>query len=355
MQRMKAAFLEDIESIAVRETDVPSPGPGEALLKVDTCTVCGSDLKIFRYGNRRVKYPTIVGHEVAGTVVQVGTGVEALQEGDRVAVGADVPGVWNTNVPGKSEHVDYATGHEFAGGFAEYMLLNEWMLRYGPVTQISGELSFEAAALAEPLACAIKGLEMAQFSAGKSVCVIGLGPIGIMLLEVVTHLGASQVFGAQRSKPRLERARAFVPGVRYVATEDEDLRQVVSDETLGRGVDVVITSAGSVKSHEDAIHIVAPGGYVNLFGGLRGEPELCIDSNIIHYKECYVMGSHGSHPRHHKLAVQFLEQGIVHGDDYISKRFALDDIQAAYEFHASREGLKAAVKPQGVDPTGAPA
>ncbi|MFW5728931.1 MAG: alcohol dehydrogenase catalytic domain-containing protein [Spirochaetota bacterium] len=349
MARMKAALLEGIETIAVRETEVPAPGDHEALLKVETCTVCGSDLKIFTHGNRRVQYPTIVGHEVSGTIVEVGSQVRELAPGVRVAIGADVPGVWNTNVPGKDEHVDYATGHEFPGGFAEYMLLNEWMLRYGPVTRIPDTLSFDAAALAEPLACAVKGLEMAQFSAGKSVCIIGLGPIGIMLLEVVTHLGASRVFGVQRSRPRLELARSFVPGARYIATGEEDLRQVIADETLGRGVDIVITSAGSVKSHEDAIHIVAPGGYVNLFGGLRGEPELCIDSNLIHYKECFVMGSHGSHPRHHKLAVQFLDQGIVHGDDYISKRFDLDDIENAYRFHASREGLKAAVKPQGLE------
>jgi L-iditol 2-dehydrogenase len=344
---MKAAFLEGIESIAVRETDIPTPGPHEALLRVEACTVCGSDLKIYRYGNSRVRYPTIVGHEVAGTVVSVGPEVVELQVGDRVAVGADIPGVWNTNVPGKDEHVDYATGHEFPGGFAEYMRLNEWMLRYGPVTRIPETLSFDAAALAEPLACALKGLETARFGFGKSVCVIGLGPIGIMILQLVCRLGASQVFGAQRSQGRLDAARRLAPRARLIATEEEDLRQVVADETGGRGVDVVVTSAGTVRAHEDAVHIVAPGGYVNLFGGLRGEPQLCIDSNLIHYKECYLMGSHGSLPRHHKLAVQFLAQGYVTGDDYISARFALEEIAAAYQYQASHHGLKAAVKPRG--------
>ena len=346
--KMQAAFLDGIEQISVRETDVPVPGAGEALIKVDSCTVCGSDLKIFRYGNKRIDYPRIVGHEVAGEVVEVGPAVEAVRTGDRVAVGADIPGVWNTNVPGKTSFVDYATGHEFDGGFAEYMLLNSDMLRFGPVTQMPEGLSYEAAALAEPLACALHGLELAQFGPGKSLVVIGLGPIGIMLLQLGRAFGGSKVFGAQRSKKRLELARPFLPEARFISTEEEELVQVVMDETDGLGADCVITSAGTVQSHVDAIHMVAHRGYVNLFGGLRNEPKLSIDSNIIHYKECFVTGSHGSLPCHHKHAVQLIARGAVEAEKLISKRFPLKEIREAYAFHESREGLKCVVKPGGV-------
>jgi L-iditol 2-dehydrogenase len=346
--KMKAAFLEGIEEISLRDTEVPVPGEGEALLKVDTCTVCGSDLKIFHYGNRRIDYPRIVGHEVSGEVVEVGSGVEAVRKGDKVAVGADIPGVWNTNVPGKTSFVDYATGHEFDGGFAEYMLLNSDMLRFGPVTKMPEGLGYEAAALAEPLACALHGLELAQFGPGKSLVIIGLGPIGIMLLQLGRAFGASKIFGAQRSKKRLEMAKPFLPEGRFVSTQEEDLVQVVMDETDGLGADCVITSAGTVQSHVDAIHMVAHRGYVNLFGGLRNEPKLSIDSNIIHYKECFVTGSHGSLPRHHKHAVQLIARGAVEAEKLISKRFPLKEIREAYAFHESREGLKCAVKPGGV-------
>lgn len=346
--KMKAAFLDGIEAISVRETDVPVPGEGEALIKVDTCTVCGSDLKIFHYGNKRIDYPRIVGHEVAGEVVEVGPAVEAVRKGDRVAVGADIPGVWNTNVPGKTSFVDYATGHEFDGGFAEYMLLNSDMLRFGPVTQMPAGLSYEAAALAEPLACALHGLELAQFGPGKSLVVIGLGPIGIMLLQLGRAFGGSKIFGAQRSKKRLEMAKPFLPEARFISAEEEDLVQVVMDETDGLGADCVITSAGTVQSHVDAIHMVAHRGYVNLFGGLRNEPKLSIDSNIIHYKECFVTGSHGSLPRHHKHAVELIARGAVEAEKLVSKRFPLEQIREAYAFHESREGLKCAVKPGGV-------
>lgn len=345
---MKAAFLDGIETISVRETDVPRPKEGEALLKVDTCTVCGSDLKIFHYGNKRIQYPRIVGHEVAGEVVEVGAGVEAVTQGDRVAVGADIPGVWNTNVRNKTSFIDYATGHEFDGGFAEYMLLNSDMLRFGPVTQIPDGVSFEAAALAEPLACALHGLELAQFGPGKSLVVIGLGPIGIMLLQLGRAFGASQIFGAQRSNKRMEMAREFLPEARFISTEEEELVETVLAETGGLGADCVITSAGTVQSHLDAINMVAHRGYVNLFGGLRNEPKLSIDSNIIHYKECFVTGSHGSLPRHHKHAVQLIAKGSVEAGKLISKRFPLNEIKDAYAFHESRQGLKCAVKPGGV-------
>lgn len=347
--KMEAAFLEGIESISVRETDVPQPKVGEALLKVDTCTVCGSDLKIYHHGNKRIQYPRIVGHEVAGEVVEVASGVEAVKRGDRIAVGADIPGVWNTNVPNKTSFIDYATGHEFDGGFAEYMLLNSDMLRFGPVTHIPDDVSFEAAALAEPLACALHGLELAQFGPGKSLVVIGLGPIGIMLLQLGRAFGASIVIGAQRSKKRMEMAREFLPEGRFISTEEEDLVDAVREETGGLGADCVITSAGTVQSHVDAIDMVAHRGYVNLFGGLRNEPKLSIDSNVIHYKECFVTGSHGSLPRHHKHAVQLIANGSVEAGKLISKRFPLNEIEDAYAFHESRRGLKCAVKPGGVE------
>lgn len=348
MSTMKAAFLENLESIAVRETAVPRPGPGEALMKVMACAVCGSDLKIFHYGNKRVQYPTIVGHEVAGEIVETGSAVEAVRTGDRVAIGADIPGVWNTNIRGRTEYVDYATGHEFAGGFAEYMLLNEDMLRFGPVSRIPDSLSWDAAALAEPLACALHGLELAQFGPGKSIAVIGLGPIGVMILQVARAFGASRIFGIQRSRTRLALAREIEPEAICISGEDGDAVEQILAQTGGTGVDCVITAAGTVQSHVDAINMVGHRGYVNLFGGLRGEPHLSIDSNIIHYKECFVMGSHGSNPRHHKHAVQLLASERVSGDRYISARFPLEEIREAYAYHESRAGLKVVVNPHGV-------
>ena len=345
---MKAAVLEALDRIAVREVDPPRCGPKEAVLRVRACAVCGSDIRIVHHGNERVKVPAVIGHEVAGEIVEAGAEVTRVKVGDRVALGADVPCGrchWCTNGMGTNCAINYAIGYQFPGGFQELMLLNETTLDYGPVTPIPEGLSFEEAALAEPLACALNGLELARFGLGKSLCIIGLGPIGCMMLELSRVYGASRVFAAQRSRGRLEMAREFRPDARFIATEDENLVATVMAETGGEGVDLAITTAGSVQAHEDAIHMVRHRGYVNLFGGLKNQPKLSIDSNLIHYKECFVMGSHGSLPVHHQAAMGLIARGDVRARKYLSAVFPLGDIEKAFAYHESRQGLKVVVVP----------
>ena len=347
---MRAAVLEELDRITVRDVPEPVCGDNEAVLKVEACAVCGSDIRIYHYGNDRVHMPAVIGHEISGVVVDVGKNVSKVAAGDKIALGADVPCgtcYWCRNGMGTNCSINYAIGYQFAGGFQEYMLLNQTILDFGPVTRIPREMSFEEAALAEPLACAINGLELARFGIGKSICIIGLGPIGCMMLELCSVFGASKVYAAQRSAKRLQMAKRFLPTARFVLTEKENLAETIERETGGEGIDVVVTTSGTVAAHEDAIHIVGHRGYVNLFGGLKNQPKLCIDSNLIHYKECFVMGSHGSLPRHHVEAVRLIRDGIVHAAEYVSKVYSLDDIQDAFRYHESREGLKVVVKPWG--------
>jgi L-iditol 2-dehydrogenase len=347
---MKAAVLERWNEIGIKDLPRPACGDNEAILKVNACAVCGSDLRIFHYGNDRVKPPAVIGHEIAGEIVEAGRNVRRVKPGDRVALGADVPCgtcYWCTNGMGTNCRINYAIGYQFPGGFQEYMVLNQTTLDYGPVSLMPAGLTFAEAAIAEPLACAINGLELAAFGVGKSLCVIGLGPIGCMMLELSRVFGASRVFAAQRSKNRLDMARSFLPAARFVATEEENLVDVVMTETGGEGVDLVITTAGTVQAHEDAIRMVRHRGYVNLFGGLKNQPKLSIDSNLIHYKECFVMGSHGSLPRHLEAALGIISRGEVHAEKYLTRFFPLDGIREALAFHESREGLKVIVAPHG--------
>ncbi len=345
---MKAAVLERLDNIVVKDVPEPQCGDHDAILQVKSCAVCGSDIRIYHYGSDRVDFPAILGHEIAGEIVDVGKNVTRVKVGDRVALGADVPCgrcYWCQNGMGTNCDINYAIGYQFAGGFQELMVLNDTILNYGPVTKIPDSLGYDEAAIAEPLACAVNGLELAQYAPGKSLCIIGLGPIGCMMLELSKVYGSSQVFAVQRSQKRLDMAKSFRPGARFISTEDEDPVDVVMQETNGRGVDVVVTTAGTVKAHEDAINMVAHRGYVNLFGGLKNQPKLCIDSNIIHYRECFVMGSHGSLPRHHERAVDLIANGYVHADRYVSNTFPLSEIKAAFAYHESREGLKTIVQP----------
>lgn len=348
---MKSAILEELNTLSVRDMPEPVCGDEEAILEPQSVAICGSDVRIYRYGNLRVKPPTVIGHEVAGIISKVGKSVKNLQVGDRIVIGADVPDMYtgrNYTMRGLGNLCpeNFAIGYQLDGAFQQKMKLNELAVKYGAIVKIPDSLTYEDACIAEPLACAVHGLELAQMSLGKSICVIGLGPIGCMVLELSQYYGASKVFAAQRSRKRLEIAHNFLPNARFIATEEEDLIETVLKETDGEGVDLVITTAGTTKAQEDAIQIVKKRGYVNLFAGLKNQPKLILDSNRIHYNECFVMGSHGSNLPDMEKSVQLLSQKKISSKKYISKVFPLSKIEEAFQYHESREGLKVIVKPQ---------
>jgi L-iditol 2-dehydrogenase len=345
---MKAAVLEALDRLVVQEVPDPQLDDDSALLRVETTCICGSDVRILHHGNPRVKPPAIIGHETAGVVVAAGRNVRRVREGDRVALGADVPCGqchWCRNGLGNNCAINYAIGYQIPGAFAEYIQLPRLVLDEGPVTPFSESLSFEEAALAEPLACAINGLELVQMSLGKTVCIVGLGPIGCMMIDLARVMGATKVIAVQRSRARMELARIYEADA-YIASEEEDVVARCRDETGGEGPDVVITTCGSVEAHEQAVEMVAHRGYVNLFGGLaKNARPMSLLSNTVHYKECFVTGSHGCVPRHHELAVRLLEKGMVRVKPLITHRFPLDEIQRAFHAMESREGMKVAVRP----------
>ena len=345
---MKAAVLTAIGKIELKDLDRPQVGAGAALLKVRACAVCGSDLRILDHGNPRVHPPQVIGHEIAGEIVEVGKPVTKFQPGDRVAVGADVPCgacYFCQNGMGNNCPTNYAMGYQFPGGFQEFVRLDPMVVHHGPVNPIPDGLDFAEASLAEPLACAINGLELSRMGVGKSILVIGAGPLGCMMVELARHMGASLILLAQRSRARLEMARQF-PADHFISTEEEDLVEAVRELTGGEGTDVVVTACASVEAHEQAIEVVRRRGYVNLFGGLpAGARNLNAPSNTIHYKECFVHGSHGSVPRQHRAALALIARGVVRADRYITHRFPLERIHDAFEAHRSRQALKVVVEP----------
>jgi L-iditol 2-dehydrogenase len=345
---MKTAVLEALNSLVVKDLPEPEIGADEALLKVEAAAICGSDLRILRHGNPRVQTPAVIGHEGAGTVVKCGRDVTRVKEGDRVAIGADVPCGqcrWCRDGLGNNCGINYAVGYQIPGVFTQYMKLPRLLLEEGPVTPIGNGLTFEDAALAEPLACAINGLEIAGMALGKSVVIMGLGPIGCMLIDLARTMGASKVIAVQRSAKRMALAQVYEADA-YIASESEDVVARCRQETHGEGPDIVITACGSVEAHEQAIEMVAHRGTVNLFGGLgRDARPLSVLSNVIHYKECFVTGSHGCVPRHHELAVRLIEQGRVRVKPLITHRFGLERINEAFEAMASRQAMKVILQP----------
>lgn len=347
---MKAAVLEELDKIVVREVDTPEVDDDSALLKVESVAVCGSDIRIFHHGNPRVKPPAIIGHETSGVVVKAGKDVSRVKEGDRVAIGADVPCgqcQWCRNGLGNNCSINYAIGYQIPGAFAEYMKLPRLVLEEGPVAPFSEALGFDVAALAEPLGCALNGLELVNMSLGKTVVLIGMGPIGCMMIDAVRAMGAIKVICAELSPSRMAIAKKYGADV-YIDPKEEDVVARCREETGGDGPDIVMTTCPSVEVHEQAIEMVAHRGYVNLFGGLGKQVRpMSLLSNTIHYKECFVTGSHGSVPRHHELAVKLLERGMVRTEPIITHHFPLDEINEAFRAMESQEGMKIIVHPHG--------
>lgn len=348
---MKAAILHGIDQMSVEDVPVPEIDDDSALMRVEAVCICGSDVRILHHGNPRVKPPAIVGHEAAGVIVEAGANLKNVHVGDRVSIGADVPCgecEWCRNGLVNNCEINYAVGYQIPGAFAEYMKIPKLICAEGPITRIADHLSFEEAALAEPLACAVNGLELVNLSLGKTVVIIGLGPIGCMMIDLARTMGADRVICIHRGGRRMKIAREYGADL-YLASEETEVVRAVLEATGGRGADAVITTCGSVEAHEQAVEMVARRGYVNLFGGLGKDARpMSLYSNNVHYRESFITGSHGSVPRQHKIAVKLLESGRVRVKPLITHRFSLSEIATAFAVMESRQGMKIILTPDSV-------
>jgi L-iditol 2-dehydrogenase len=344
---MIAAVYLDKDTMEVREVPTPQPDADSVLVKVHSCAVCGSDIRIFHHGNSRVTPPQILGHEAAGEVVETGVNVTRFKKGDRVALGADVPcgecSFCEAGI-GNNCQINYAMGYQFAGSFAEYVLLNKIVVNYGPVHKIPGPMDYDEAALAEPLACVLNAVELTNIRLGDTVVIIGAGPIGCMIIPVAYMSGAAKVIVVQRSRPRMEAAKKFGADT-YVCSSEEDAIQRVLEETGGLGADVIFTANPSPQSQADALKMAKNRARINFFGGLPAGSVVTLDTNIIHYKELTVLGAHGSLPRHHQQAVDLIAAGRPDIKPFISHRFPLRDIGKAFAAAEGHQGMRVVVKP----------
>jgi len=344
---MKAAVLEQLDRIVVKNVPDPVIGPDDALMKVHACAVCGSDIRIYHHGNNRVHPPAILGHESAGEIVAVGERVSGFKPGDRIALGADVPcgecAVCKAGY-GNNCQINYAMGYQFQGSFAEYVPLNKTTLNYGPVHKIPDDVSYDEAALAEPLACVLNAIEFTGIKLGDTVVVMGAGPIGCMIMPVAIMSGATKIIAINRSPGRLEFAKEAGADVTICMAEEDHIERIL-EETDGQGADVVFTANPTPASHIEALKIAKNRGRVNLFGGLPAGTKVELDTNLIHYKELLVSGAHGSVPRHHKMAIDLIASGKINIGKFISHRLPLSEAAEAFRIAESKEGLRVLVKP----------
>jgi len=334
----------------VRVEDAPEPqaGPGEVKIRVRNCSTCGTDLKIYRHGHHRIAPPRVMGHEIAGEVVELGTGVGGWAVGDRVQVIAAIPcGQCAECRRGRMTVCpnQESMGYQYDGGFAEYMTVPAKVLAVGGLNRIPEGVGFDEASVAEPLACVLNGQELARVGAGDDVVVVGSGPIGCLHVRLARSRGAARVFLVELNRERLERAAALVAPDEAVSADDGDIPEQILKLTDGRGADVVITAAASGKAQEQALQYAARQGRISFFGGLpQDAPTITCDSNLVHYRELTIVGANGSSPAHNTRALGLIASGEVPVEDLITHRLPLDAVLDALDIVARGEAVKVTIE-----------
>lgn len=344
---MKAGFLEELGHLVVREVERPDCPPRGAVLRVRACAVCGSDLRTFKHGHYAVKLPHILGHELSGEVVEIDARAD-FAPGDRVALAPAVS--CGRCLHCRSGHFNrcndiVALGEDIPGGFAEYVAVPARLLDGGYLIHMPAGMSFETAALAEPLACVLNGQELLQVSLDQTVAVLGLGAIGCMHIAVARRRGARRIFAFDISPTRIEIARAFGADAYFDSTAVDPVATIL-EATEGHGVDVAIVACASGEAQKQAVAMAAKGGHVSFFGGLpKDNSVVALDTNPIHYRELFVVGAFGTTPIQLQHAVNLISAGMLPVDQLATHVFPLDEIERAFEVAASEESLRVIVKP----------
>jgi L-iditol 2-dehydrogenase len=310
---VKAALLYAPGDLRVEEVPRPEPGPGEALLEIEVALTDGTDLKTFRRGHPVLlrESPALFGHEFCGIV-----------DGKRVVAANSAP---------CGECDGCARGEQcralsfLSGAYADWIVVPERIAAVN-MHEVPPGLAPEVAAMVEPLACCLRGVERAGVQAGDTVAILGAGPIGLMLAASVADAGGWPVIVGGR-----EERRALV----------EEFGAEAGD---GRGADIVIEAAGSEQAWLDAEELVRPGGTVVLFGGLPRDACPPLDAYRVHYEELTLRGSFHHTPTTVRAALGFLASGAYPWERLITHRVLLADLPALFA-DPPRDLLKAAVTP----------
>ena len=346
---MKVARFYAPGDIRLEEIAEPQVSAGEVKIRVRNCSTCGTDVKISRSGHPNMTPPQVMGHEIAGEIVDIGEGVESWTAGDRVQVIAAIPdGTCADCLAGRPTVCAHqlSMGYQFPGGFAEYMIVPREVLQVEGLNRIPEGLGFAEASLAEPLACVLNGQELARVGAGDVVVIIGSGPIGCLHVRLARSRGAATIILVDLNTERLTKAADLVRPDLAISSESIDPVAAVLEATGGRGADVVITAAASGAAQEQGLRMLARRGRLSLFGGLpKDHPTITVDSNLVHYRELTIVGVNGSSPAHNREALRLIASGAVPVTDLITHRLRLDDVLEAIEIVARGDGIKITIEP----------
>lgn len=344
---MKAAVLRAPQQLVLTEIEEPMCPDGGLLVKTQACAICSTDVRMFRRGHRALTYPRILGHEITGEIVESRTVNPSFQVGDRVQI---FPGVCCGECPacrrgfGNLCERIAIIGFTRDGGFAEFVSVPPQSIAYGGINLIPECVSFEEAALVEPLASCINGQQLANLDVRDTVLILGAGPIGLLHVMLAQSMGAAMVLVTDRLSSRLEAAQK-AGADRVIDIERIDIEKVVQDETGGHGVDVIIVACAEVDPPL-LLNLLAPRGRLCLFSGLPiSDVQTPWDFNLIHYRELDIIGAYGSTAAQNTAALRLIGAGKIPVGWLITKRLSLDELPQGLEYVAKRAGLKAVVLP----------
>ncbi len=327
---MKAAVLTSPENIAVKEVETPSIRRNEILVKVKYCGICTLEQRLF-IGAMKLYYPIIPGHEASGEVVQVGEDVQyGIKPGTRVALDLITRcGECYFCRKGQSNMClnRFKKGRGVLGGFGEYLAAKSTQ-----VFPISDSLSYQEAALAEPVACCIHSLKKIKLSLADDLLIMGAGPMGLIHLQTALCMGV-RVFVSDPDKNRLDKAMELGAYI-SIDPSNEDLTGIVKEHTEGRGVDACVITTPAHEALKPAFEAISHAGRVNIYTSYNNKPGLPVDANNLHKTEKLVTGSEGRTENDFLQAVRLLSFGKLNIKTLISSTTSFDSIE---------EGMRAAM------------
>jgi len=343
---MQAAVLHGREDIRIESVPVPNAAVGELIVQVGAALTCGTDLKVFRrgYHARMIVPPALFGHELAGTVVEAGEGVEGFAPGDRVVALNSAPcGQCYFCERGQENLCDDLLFNN--GAYAEYIRIPARIVAKNTLG-IPDHVPLEHAALTEPLACAVHGFEDSRPRPGDTIAVIGGGPLGLMILHVAALAGCN-VIAVVKHDGQVEAARQL--GASHVVQTSIIRRAIQETRALthrGQGVDIAIEAVGIPETWQEAVELVRKGGTVNFFGGCAVGTHVSLDTNRLHYSDITLRATFHHTPAICRKALELIAGGRFQADKFITGHAHLYELNRVFEKLMNRgTEIKTAIVP----------
>ena len=340
---VKAAILHGKENIQIEEVSPPALKPGEARVRIEAALTCGTDLKVFKrgYHAKMIVPPAVFGHELAGIVTELQTPNSEFQIGDRVVPANSAPcgncfhcGVGQENICDDLQFLN--------GAYAESIVVPARIVQKN-LLRLKPETDFAAAALTEPLACVVQGVDDTKLRAGQHVLVIGAGPIGLMFVALAKNIGCDVTVAGRRAA-RLEAAQRLGASQTIDIGDGRNLPAKIRAATKTH-FDAVIEAVGRPETWEASVHLVRKGGTVNFFGGCPAGSSVTLDTTFIHYSDLTLLASFHHTPRAFRRALEFIEAGVVHAGDFVDGECALTQLPELFKsMSAGNHAIKTLIK-----------